>query len=109
MEDTNKSSNEIKELADGIFANCPAGLFGDECEMIARYVIEENGYCKASDVIKKIFEEIKTEIEAALANNYKARSAFEFSNELYQWVQGKIDALRGMEDFIDELKEKYAR
>ena len=61
----------------------------------------------AKNVASEIFAEIKEEIKAALESNYKARSAFKPSDELYQWVQGKIDALCGIDDFIDECEKKY--
>lgn len=65
------------------------------------------GYRKASEVAREIFAEIKKEIEEALKSNYKVLPQLEFSNELYNSVRGKIDALRGIEGFIAELKKKY--
>jgi hypothetical protein len=56
---------------------------------------------------EKIFEEIEAEITAALKSNYEARSVYNPTDEFGMWVQGKIDALRGIEDFIAELKKKY--
>ena len=50
-----KQIEEIKELADNIYIDCPACLLEDEAEMIAEYVIERKGYRKASDVAKDIF------------------------------------------------------
>lgn len=65
-------------------------------------------------VAREIFEDIHREIEAALKSNYLAR---EKRNEERRWsrindafintVNGKIDALRGIDGFIDELEEKY--
>ena len=65
------------------------------------------GYRKASEVAREIFEEIEEEIEEALKSNYKVLPQLEFSNELYNSVRGKIDALRGIEGFIADLKKKY--
>lgn len=59
------------------------------------------------DVAEEIFAKIDAEIEAALESNYKARSVFDIHENFYQWVQGKIDALWGIQGFIEELKEKY--
>ena len=65
------------------------------------------GYRKTSDIAREIFEEIEEEITAALKSNYKVLPQLEFSNELYNRVQGKVDALRGVEGFVAELKKKY--
>lgn len=37
---------QIKELADAIYINCPACLLTEEAEMIAMFVVEEQGYRK---------------------------------------------------------------
>lgn len=60
-----------------------------------------------SEVARKICCEIEEEIVAALESNYKARGEVEDSDELYHLVSGKISALRGIEDFVEELKKKY--
>ena len=70
------------------------------------------GYRKASDVAREIFEEIEQEIEAALTSNYNAKqehydSRYRISTEFIGMVCGKIDALRGMQDFLANLKKKY--
>ena len=65
-------------MAEAIFQNCNCGLFFSEAEKIARFVIEEQGYRKQSEVVKEIFEEcrdfkiraLRTENEAA---KYKDR------------------------------------
>ena len=49
---------QIEEMAEAIFHNCNCGLFFSEAEKIARFVIEEQGYEKQSEVAKEIFEEI---------------------------------------------------
>lgn len=67
----------------------------------------DKGYCKASEVAREIFAEIQAEIKAALDSNYKALPKVELSEELWSCVRGKIDCLRGLDDFIDELKKKY--
>ena len=60
-----------------------------------------------AEVAREIFEEIEREINDALKNNYTIRVDFEDSDELYHNINGKINALRGIEYFISELKEKY--
>lgn len=57
--------------------------------------------------VLKIFEELETEITAALKSNYEARRAYNPTDEFHMWVQGKIDALCGIDGFIAEFKKKY--
>jgi hypothetical protein len=65
------------------------------------------------EVAREIFEEIESEIKLALESNYKAKREHIDNNyyclhaEFLSAVQGKIDALRGIDDFIAELKKKY--
>ena len=55
----------------------------------------------------EIFDEIEREINDALQSNYEVLPQIEESEALWNRVNGKIDALRGMRGFIDGLKEKY--
>lgn len=66
------------------------------------------GYYRASD----IFEELDKEITLAIESNYKVIHEYtdryeRMSEELLDRVRGKIDALRGIEDFVAELRKKY--
>ena len=66
------------------------------------------------DEVAKIFEEIELELVAALESNYKWIREHNVigntvSGSVMQRVYGKIDALRGIEGFIEELKEKYTK
>ena len=69
----------------------------------------KEGYIKGVDeVAREIFEEIEREIELALDCNYKVKRDAQDDNEgLVLYVDGKIDCLRGLADFIAELKKKY--
>lgn len=65
-------------------------------------------------MIAEIFEEIESEITEALKCNYKRRTEYytkerfkKEDGEFINTVNGKIDALRGIEGFIAELKKKY--
>lgn len=49
---------QIEEMAEVIFQNCNCGLFFSEAEKIARFVIEEQGYRKQSEVVMEIFDDI---------------------------------------------------
>ena len=67
-----------------------------------------NGYAKGrEDAAREICEEIEREINDAFQSNYKALPLIEESEALWNRVNGKIDALRGIGWFIDELKKKY--
>lgn len=67
--------------------------------------------------IEEIFAEIQEEIKLALDSNYKARDRRQMiviahgssalDREFIEYVSGKIDTLRGLDDFIAELKKKY--
>ena len=60
-------AKQIEEMAEAIFQNCNCGLFFSEAEKIARFVIEEQGYRKQSEVVKDIFEDLK---EKLIFNTY---------------------------------------
>lgn len=60
-----------------------------------------------AEVAREIFEEIEREITDALKSNYKVLPLIEESEALWNNVNGKINALRGIEYFIEELKKKY--
>ena len=60
------------------------------------------------DAAREIFEEIEREIELALECNYKVKRDAQGDNEgLVPYVEGKIDCLRGLADFIAKIKKKY--
>jgi hypothetical protein len=65
---------------------------------------------------EQLFGEIEQEIKHALDSNYKARQEhidkyFKGTSYVYDnfisLVNGKIQALRGIDDFLDELKKKH--
>jgi hypothetical protein len=60
-----------------------------------------------AEVAREIFEEIEREITDALKSNYKVLLQVEESEALWNNVNGKINALRGIEYFMEELKKKY--
>ena len=96
---------QIEEMAELIYKD--TDLYNVDTAYDISTVLHDAGYRKASEVARVIFEEIEKEIEEALKSNYKVLPHLEFSNELYNSVRGKIDALRGIENFIAELKKKY--
>ena len=75
----------------------------------AKYLIEKKGYRKQEDVAREIFAKLEEEIEPALESNYRAYEKYlnaQDSPTLLR-IGGKIDALRGIYCFIEELKKKY--
>ena len=60
-----------------------------------------------AEAVTDVLEKISQEIEQALESNYKVIAVLKQMDELGYRVQGKIDALRGLEGFIAELKEKF--
>ena len=66
-----------------------------------------------SEVARKICCEIEEEIVAALESNYRVLKEYDdgrcndYILEIVNRVQGKIDALRGIEGFVEELEKKY--
>lgn len=68
----------------------------------------ETDYQEAKqEVAREMSAEMEHEIAEALKSNYKRLPEFEEADALYYRVKGKIDALRGMQGFIEELKKKY--
>lgn len=65
------------------------------------------GYRKATEVAEEIFSEIEAEIDAALTSNYNFIQQHELLDALWSRVNGKIDALRGIDGFLAELRKKY--
>lgn len=71
-----------------------------------REKIIQNDYCQVreSEIIREIFEEIDKELKAALDSKFNCRTT---DDNLFYRIQGKIDALRGIEKFIAACKYKY--
>lgn len=87
---------QIKEMTEAIFHNCNCGLFFSEAEKIARFVIEEQGYRKQSEVVKEIFEEIERTLD-----NYHSACCPIGEIETYSYYEGDLG------EAIAELKKKY--
>ena len=70
-----------------------------------------------ADAYKEVFEKVKEEIAQALENNYKVRQEriahYENKGELFigdsfvDYCNGKIDCLRGLDDFCDNLLKEF--
>jgi replicative DNA helicase len=104
--------NQIQEMAKDLgiaFQLAGTTRFGAVAE-----VLVNAGYRKASEVAEEIFAEIEKEIEAALESNYRAKkehynhSVVPNYDNFNAMCDGKIYAMRGLLDFIAELKKTYA-
>ena len=86
-----------------------------EVEKLERTVKYLEGVCESlpdkvkAEVSREIFEDIENVIDNELQNNYKVLPQFEFSNELWNKMSGRIEALKEICDFIAELKKKYTK
>lgn len=60
-----------------------------------------------SVIAMKVITEIEKTINNELKNNHKVLPQVEFSNEIWNRISGRINALQGIRDFIAELKKKY--
>ena len=67
---------QVEEMAEAIFHNCNCGLFFSEAEKIARFVIEEQGYRKQSEVAREISEAVKHIAEGVKFKNDVEKTAF---------------------------------
>lgn len=108
---------DLDKLSEQITTNhCGAcGIYNGElccsCPMndALRYIDEfpTADVAPRAEVTREIFEAIEREITDALKSNYKVLPQVEESEALWNNVNGKINALRGIEYFITELKKKY--
>lgn len=108
------------KFEDGIYETIlNYGVSVDKDELVKALQYDRGQYekgfadgCKASYKVavsalaKDIFEEIDYEIEQAIIGNQKLIPICEGSGELLNCVKGKIAALRGIQGFIKEIKEK---
>lgn len=80
---------------------------------IAFRVRTEHPIVKAikSEAAREIFADLEKELNATLENNYKRKRELAQAVDgvdNFDWlVGGKIDTLRGILDFLEELKQKY--
>lgn len=86
-----------------------------EVDRLSQVVLYNNGVTEMkvdeakTKAYKECIEKVKEEIAEALESNYKARAErIEKHNvgetdEFISYLQGKIDCLRGLDDFLDNL------
>ncbi len=106
--------NACKKMLEAMWGHCvPSGYEGgaDRCEDF----INTADVAPRAEVAREICCKIEEEIVAALESNYRARKEhierngeLVYDTELLLEINGKINALRGIEGFVEELKKKYA-
>ena len=94
---------QIEELSKDIFEHCNAGLFEDEAKEIARFVIEEQGYRKASEVAREIIDEIFKILDAEY-RNYDTEALSDVLNKMYMSSRNTVIKITAE---LVELKKKY--
>lgn len=113
-------TNEQIILSWRIFDDIPKKIvaFDDNPKGLILYVeqrkeiadaLASKGYGKVNDAVLGVLCKIRDEIKLALDSNYKvlnehANKENSVINELVNRVKGKIDALRGIDDFILEIQ-----
>lgn len=110
-----------KDMTAAEILNYYRNLYYAEPQVTERGIVANaiNDYFKEvaprAEVAREICCKIEEEIVAALESNYRARkehlerhAEFAYDTELLLEINGKINALRGMEAFVEELKKKYA-
>ena len=107
-----QNPNDASEIFSIISDTINGANFDDLCDAAHR-IVHIEGYRKQSEVAREIFEEIEKEIVAALESNYRAMREHNLKRSpdadglLLERIYGKIDALRGIEGFVEELEKKY--
>ena len=102
-----KAENErLKEFASSKCEDC-AGCTSWKCDCA-----NIEAYAKA-EAYKECIEKIHTEIAEALNSNYKvkaermAKPKVDMADEFISYCEGKIAALRGIDDFADNLLKEF--
>lgn len=100
-------NKQIEEMAAELWHNTTIQE-AEMCDEVAEYLYEA-GYRKQVEV-ETYFETLEKEIEEALRSNYQARAdRIEQGgyDEFVSFIDGKIIALRGIQEFVSSLKIKY--
>lgn len=66
---------------------------------------------QVADAIKEFAEKVHNEIEEAVESNYRVKEervakTDDYGDSFVSWVDGKIIALRGIDEYMEELLEK---
>ena len=114
-ENADKTGNYRYNLSEHLVDKGYRKIYDDNQRQCVCYAL---GCQMAEDLKKKvareIFEEIEEEINLAIESNYRAKKEHKKHSIIPNYdnfsamCDGKIYAMRGLLDFIDELKKKYA-
>ena len=117
MSELNKKK-QIEEMANILVNGCKMGGC-EECkysegtfpECALKYTANQlynAGYRKASEVAREIFEEIEKKVKASIVVYLEEINKEHIKDTpLYDRCSGIVFALKGMDDFLTELKKKY--
>lgn len=96
---------QIEEMANAIFEHCNAGLFYSEAERIAHFVIEQQGYRKASEVAEEVINKIASRVQIMISalNTEIAEKNVPVS----EFNKGAKVSLEMVFKDLAELKKKY--
>lgn len=89
------------------FADLRVILCGDKADTKCDTFKPTADVAPMAELAREIFEKVKREITDALKSNYEVLPLVEESEALWNNANGKINALRGIEYFIEELEKKY--
>lgn len=99
-----KQIEEMRHLADemgkAISNEYKKRVLADERKLEA--VLKENGWRKASDVAREIFEAFRTEMRAEISRNEQL-----FAEDEDDFYEGRNDAYRTAINCLADLKRKY--
>lgn len=111
-----KKDKDGRYYIESVNGRLESNIFGHTYgEAIDRFAQLENADVVPRDEVRRIFEEIEQEIVAALESNYRVyREHLEKYGdkpnlEFLCMCNAKVNALRGIEGFIAEIKEKYTK
>ena len=80
------AEKQIEEMAEAIFQNCNCGIWYSEAKKIADFVINKQGYRKASEVAREIFEELEDVLD-----NLGYVDELDFFAIKKKWTEGEHD------------------
>lgn len=98
----------FKEVVQTDCGDCSKCIFEDDPKTCRLYYTMNFLYEKSKqEVAREILNELRQEINDALECNQKRLKESEWVYDIVDRIGGKIDVLRGIDGFIDELEEKY--
>ena len=103
----NKQIEEMAKVIDKLLVEKPKTIT-EHALNLATWLFD-NKYRRQDEVVRDIFTKLEEEIKPLLEKNYRLYTKYlnEQDSQTVLRFGGKIDALRGIYCFIEELKKKY--